>query len=325
MDNTENIETLISKFLAGEASPEEAMLLEDWKLNNPKNMEKFIQCQKIFALANKQATKLQYNKTKAWKNIQLHIKHETKVISFYQNYKTLLGLAASILIIAGVYFFLKNQSSTLEISNHIVSAQNKVKHLELNENSRIDLAIGSQLIYDNNFGKTNRNVKLNGSAYFTVKHNETLPFIVDLGNVYVKDLGTKFEIKLSADTDSIHIKVDEGIVLLFDSASNAIEITASERALYIKSTKQLITNNQLLGYDVNLNFENTKLSAVIAQLEEKFVAKIILANPKLNNCQISAKFKDEDLATILAVITETLGLTYEKQNNEFIIKGEACN
>lgn len=325
MDNTENIETLISKFLAGEASPEEAMLLEDWKLNNPKNMEKFIQCQKIFALANNQSPKLQYNKTKAWKNIQLHIKHDTKVISLYQNYKTILGLAASILIFGGVYFLLKNQSSSFENSNHIVTAHNTVKHLELIENSQIDLASGSQLIYDNNFGKTNRNVKLNGSAYFIVKHSENIPFIVDLGKVYVKDLGTRFDIKLSADTDSIHIKVDEGIVLLFDSASNAIEIKASERALYIKSTKQLITNNQLNSYDVKLNFENTRLAMVIAQLEEKFVTKISLANPKLNNCVISAKFKDDDITTIISVICETLGLTYEKQSNGFIIKGEACN
>jgi ferric-dicitrate binding protein FerR (iron transport regulator) len=152
-----------------------------------------------------------------------------------------------------------------------------------------------------------------------------MPFIVDLGNVFVKDLGTKFYIKLSADSDSIHLKVDEGIVLLFDSASNAIEIKASERALYIKSTKQLLNNDALLKKELYLNFDKTPLSIVAVQLEEKFGVKIIYTNPKLNNCVISAKFKEEDLDTIIAIITETLGLSYKKENVGYIINGESCN
>jgi ferric-dicitrate binding protein FerR (iron transport regulator) len=322
MDNIENIEILISKFLAGEATPEEAMQLEDWKLQDPKNMEQFEQSQKLFALINDRSLNFQIDKKKAWKNVQSNTKQETKVISLS---KVLIGLAASLLIIISAYFLLNNQSNDKQNSLISINAINQIKHIALNENSQVDLASGSKLVYDANFGKTNRNVKLIGSAYFTVKHNEAMPFIVDLGHVFVKDLGTKFDIKLSADTDSIHIKVDEGIVLLFDSASNAIEIKASERALYIKSTKQLITNNQLIKNDVNLNFESTKLAAVVQQLEDKFVTKITLTNPNLNNCTISAKFKDDDIATIITVICETLGLTYEKQSDGFIIKGEACN
>lgn len=325
MDKLENTEILISKFLAGEATPEEAIQLEDWKKQDSKNLEQFQQSQKLFALLNNQSPNFQINKNKAWENVQSITKQEPKIIPIFRNYKLLIGLAASLLIILSTYFLLRNQSNNDENSYISVQATNEVKHIALNENSQIDLAPGAAIIYDTHFGKTNRNVKLKGSAYFTVKHNEAMPFIVDLGKVYVKDLGTKFEIKLSADSDSIHIKVDEGIVLLFDSASNAIQITASERALYIKSTKQVINPQQLNGNADILNFDKTPLSMVIAQLEEKFTVKVKLENPKLNNCVISAKFKDEDLATILTIITETLGLTYQKQNNEFVINGEACN
>jgi ferric-dicitrate binding protein FerR (iron transport regulator) len=325
MDNIENIEVLISKFLAGEASPEEAMQLEDWKLQDIKHMEQFVQSQKLFAIVNNKSQYLKINKSKAWQHVQSKTYHETKVIPLYSKFKLQIGLAASLLLILSTYFLLRNQSTNSENYSNTITAKNSIKHIALNENSQIDLAPGASLVYNDNFGRTNRKVKLNGSAYFNVKHNEAMPFIVDLGHVFVKDLGTKFEIKLSADTDSIHIKVDEGIVLLFDSASNVIEIKASERALYIKSSKQLLTNNQLIRDEINLNFENTKLVTVIAQLEEKFITQITLTNTKLNNCVISAKFKDDDLATILDVICETLGLTYEKQSTGFIIKGEACN
>jgi len=325
MDSADKIEEIISKFLAGEATPEEAMYLEDWKLKDPKNNQLFEQSQQLFAIANPHEKSFQINKNKAWDKVQAKINQNKKVIPLYKNYGVIIGIAASFIVMISAYFLLRNQTIENDHKVYTILAINKLKQITLNENSKIDLAKGAQLSYDQNFGIKNRNVKLSGSAYFTVKHDDAMPFIVDLGHVYVKDLGTKFDIKLSADTDSIYIKVDEGIVLLFDSASNAIEIKASERALYIKSTKQLFTADDLNTQTSILNFENAKLAYVIAQLEEKFTTKIIVANPKINLCSLSAKFKEDDITTILAVICETLGLSYEKHDGGFIIKGEACN
>jgi ferric-dicitrate binding protein FerR (iron transport regulator) len=324
MDNINYIETLISKFLSGEASPEEAMQLEDWKLQDPKNLEQFEKSQKLFHLL-KSHHQIKPNIDIAWQRVQSEINTEPKIIALFKNYKTFIGVAASLVLLVSTYFLIKKQNGNTQLQTITLTAQNKVKNIALLDHSTINLSPGASLVYDQNFGKTNRKVVLKGSAYFTVKHKEEMPFIVDLGNVFVKDLGTKFYIKLSADSDSIHLKVDEGIVLLFDSASNAIEIKASERALYIKSTKQLLNNDALLKKELYLNFDKTPLSIVAVQLEEKFGVKIIYTNPKLNNCVISAKFKEEDLDTIIAIITETLGLSYKKENVGYIINGESCN
>jgi len=323
MDNSDKIEVLITKFLAGEASPEEAMQLEDWKNLSTQNLHQFNQSEKLFALAIQQSKKLNINQAKAWENVEKESFKNSKIISLSSNYKFVLGIAASFIIILSTYFIIQKQFTSNKIQKYTIEAQKSVKNINLIDQTNIQIAAGSNIIYDENFGKLNRNLILNGSAYFTVKHNDTLPFIVDLGNVYVKDLGTKFNITLSADTDSIHINVDEGVVLLFDSNSNSIEIKASERAIYIKSSKQILKTSQ--QSETTLSYDKTPLSKVIAELEEKFITKIILDNPKLSACTISAKFKDEDLSTILAVITETLGLTFEKKQDNFIIKGNTCN
>lgn len=324
MDNPDKTDELISKFFAGEATPEEAMQLEDWKGQSPEHAALFAQSEKLFALAGKKSNELKLNKAAAWKKVEQTISKEAKIIPVKGKFKATLSIAAAMLVLCVAYFFIQKQGGEPAVQQILVSAKNENKNVNFNEQTRIELKAGSALVYDENFGKSNRNIKLHGSAYFTVTHSELLPFIVDLGQVYVKDLGTKFNITLSADTDSIHINVDEGVVLLFDSMSNSIEIKASERAIYIKSSKQIIQpEKQPAGSTVN--FDKAPLSTVIAQLEEKFLTKIILDNPKLSTCIISAKFNNEDLATILAVIAETLGLTIEKQENNFIIKGQACN
>jgi transmembrane sensor len=322
MDNSEKTEEIISKYLAGEATPEEAMQLEDWLKLSVKNRQQFKQSEKLFALANPSSKKLNLNQAQAWENVANETIKKVKIIPFYARYKYAFGIAASLLLIVSAYFILQKQLSANYIQHYTLAANHVEKEITLSDQTNIQIVAGSSIVYDENFGKFNRNVILNGSAYFTVKHSESLPFIVDLGNVFVKDLGTKFNIRLSADTDSIHINVDEGVVLLFDSASHSIEIKASERAIYIKSSKQIL--KPAPQNETVLNYDKTPLSKVISELEEKFSTKIMLANPKLNECTISAKFKDEDVNTILAVITETLGLTLEKQTDRFIIKGTAC-
>ena len=323
MDNSNKIEEIISKFLAGEATPEEAMQLEDWKKLNDANNQQFIKSEKLFELASPSSKKRNFNQSQAWENVANETINKVKIIPFYSKYKYALSIAASLLLLISIYLIIQKQFSNNAIQQFTLAANHAKKDITLNDNTQINIAAGSSIVYDENFGKLNRNVILHGSAYFTVKHSETLPFIVDLGNVFVKDLGTKFNITLSADTDSIHINVDEGVVLLFDSTSNSIEIKASERAIYIKSSKQIIKPTP--QNETVLNFDKAPLSRVITELEEKFSTKILLSNPKLNDCTISAKFKEEDLYTILAVITETLGLSLEKQNDGFIIKGTACN
>lgn len=323
MDNSDKIEILIAKFLAGEASPEEAIQLEDWKNESSQNLQQFNQSVKLFNLATQSSNQLNINKEQAWAIIENDAIKKSKVIQLRPHSKIAIGIAASVLIILSSYFiiqknFLSNQNNLIT-----VAAVDAKKEINLTDQTNIQIAKGSSIIYDQNYGKSNRNVKLLGNAYFTVKHNDTLPFIVNLGHVFVKDLGTKFNITLSADTDSIHIRVDEGVVLLFDSASKSIEIKAGERAIYIKSSRQII--KPASANETTLNFDKTPLINAFNEIEEKFSCKIIVENPAINSCTISAKFKDEDVSTILAIITETLGLTVVLQNENYIIKGNACN
>lgn len=326
MLNNEHIDALIAAYLSGNAEPEVAMNLEEWRLASPENEAYFNAAEKAFSLSGIPNAFKEPNVEAAWEKVHKHINNEAKIIPF-QNKKTYLRIAASVMLVAGLsallFFYFKNTSAPAK--EYI--ADKGEKTVKLDDQTEIKLLQDAQLSISENFGKTNRTVKLKGNAYFSVTHQTELPFTIDAGKVYIKDIGTKFNVRFSPDTDTVFVNVDEGVVLLFDSLGAELEIKATERALYIKSKKQIITANHASGAEKQtpLIFSNERLQDVINQLNVRFHVSVSLANSKLKDCRITTRFQNEDLETILSVICETLGLNYTQTSDGYIISGQSCS
>lgn len=324
MNKIENIDNLISKFLSGNALPEEAMLLEDWKNENTTNQLYFLDCENIFKTNISQSNIENIDDAKAWVKITQSINKEASVKQLQINKLTYLRIAASLAFIISIGIiiaYMLNKDITQQLS---YSTTNKTKFVKLNDSTEINLLANSKLVVDQNFGIKNRIVHLKGNADFTVTHKDELPFIVDAGSFFIKDIGTKFSVRLSLDTDTIYVNVDEGVVLLFDSLGAELEIKASEKAIYIRSKKQIINTTEIKSNNAVLKFDNTTLKEVVLKLNSTYKTNIVLQNTQLNNCTITTMFTSEDINTIITVITETLGLSFEKTTSGYLIKGKTC-
>lgn len=325
MINIENIDELISKFLSGEALPEEAMLLEDWKNDRPENLLYYTSSEKMFAFIQGDKTTVEPNSQLAWGNIQKKIGKTGKVVPMRSQRFYTLAAAASILLLVGfgtiAYLFRGEEQQEI-----VYITEKDTKKVKLSDGTAIAISPNSNLIVDKNFGKKNRTLHLKGAADFTVVHQETLPFIVDAGEVFIKDIGTKFSIRSSVDTDTVFIRVDEGVVLLFDSLGSSLEIKATEKALYIRSLKRIVTLDEIKNTSAtaNLQFSNASLEEVILKLTTMYKTTIALEHASLKSCTITTQFNKEDLETVLGIITETLGLSYEKTPSGYLIKGQSC-
>lgn len=324
MNKIENIDNLISKFLSGNALPEEAMLLEDWKNENTTNQLYFLDCENIFKTNKNQSNIQNIDDAKAWVKITETINKEASVKQIQTKKITYLRIAASLAFIISVgviIAYMLNKDITQQLS---YSTTNKTQFVKLNDSTEINILANSKLVVDQNFGIKNRIVHLNGNADFTVTHKDELPFIVDAGSFFIKDIGTKFSVRLSLDTDTVYVNVDEGVVLLFDSLGAELEIKASEKAIYIRSKKQIINTTEIKSNNAVLKFDNTTLKEVVLKLNNTYKTNIVLQNTQLNNCTITTMFTSEDINTIITVITETLGLSFEKTNSGYLIKGKTC-
>lgn len=309
------IEELISKFLSGEASPEEAMFLEDWKAESASNLELFERSEKAFALVTKQPFQQEVSVEKAWEKVQPKIGQAKKSNSI----SLILKIAAAMILIFGATkIFFNSPTTEKEI---VYQASTSAKQVRLIDGTDISISPNSTITECDNYGKKERKIKLKGRANFTVKHSEEIPFIIDAGGVFIQDIGTKFTVENSSD--SVFVDVQEGIVELYDLSSTKVILHANEKAIYSKSKRKIISMPKSM---VSLQFEfvESTLKEVVQQLSQSYNVPIVLNNKALENCDITTHFNNEKLDVVLTIITETLGLHYEKVNGKYIISGVQC-
>jgi ferric-dicitrate binding protein FerR (iron transport regulator) len=325
-----DIEVLISKFLSGEATPDEAILLEDWKHKDVLNQLYYTDCERAFHAIN--GTEPDYSvidTEDAWKKVKSQLspakpKGVVRKMTYYQ-------IAASVALVVGIsttaYFILGKQAA----GNSSYATLENSKAVELSDGTCVIIAPHSELTPDKGYGKNNRLLHLKGSAYFSVVHTDELPLIVDAGKVFIKDIGTQYNVVAQPHSDSLYVHVDEGEVSLYDETGVETRIKRAESAFYIKSQKKIFMNatdeviRAQMHDTISLNFVNAKLTDVVNTLNKKYHTTITIEKKSIENCTITSKFYNEKIETVLSIIAETLGVTYEKNKEGFIIKGEKCN
>jgi len=235
MATDKGIDILITKFFSGEALPEEAMELEDWANMSPGNKSYFNNYSKILAMP----IEITYDeRNRAWKNINdIIYKQESKPKSKVINWR-LAGIAASIMLSLTIGLviinYIQKENDTIVYKTGAAS-----KTILLKDKSEIIVLPNSAIKIDKEYGLTNRKIKLNGSATFSVVHNPSLEFIIDVNNIHIKDIGTRFNVVSSPTSDTIFINVDDGEILVYDDFGSSENASSGENVLYIRSNKKL--------------------------------------------------------------------------------------
>jgi len=312
-----DIDALISKFLAGEASPEEAMLLEDWKMESLENETYFQQSEAVFGQIDRPVSV-----DAIWEQLQPQLTEKAPIrkLNTFIYYRVAAAVVA-LLVVGMLVVYLLPQ----KLESQIFTAENSAKNVKLNDGTEVSIASHSSIELADGYGTKNRSLKLTGSGYFSVKHSDQLPFIINAGPIHIKDLGTKFNVEVKDDT--IFIRVDEGIVEIYDNAGMKITLKAKESAHYVILTGELEleieTGNEVTSKVVVFN--NQRMQTVIQRINEVYQVNILVENAAINDCLITTQFSNENIDVVVSVLAETLGLTVEKNGeNTYILKGESC-
>lgn len=96
--------------------------------------------------------------------------------------------------------------------NEVVVPYGKQSQLLLSDGTRIWLNSGSRLAFPSEFTGKKREVFLEGEGYFEVARNESQAFYVNVNDVSVKVLGTKFNISANNDDPFVQTVLLEGSV-----------------------------------------------------------------------------------------------------------------
>lgn len=313
----EEIDALISKYLLGEASPEEAMLLEDWRNDSPENEAVYQESLRSMGLVEQVVST-----DSAWQKIRPQINEQAVIIPLYKRSAFRIAAGIALLLTAGLSWFLLNGNPE---QPQLFAAESKAKKVQLSDGTSIRIAKHSSVQLKDGYGTNHRHLVLKGSGYFTVKHDEKKPFVIDAGPLHIKDLGTKFDVKQSDDT--IYVRVDEGTVMLYDNSGLKITLKASQSAYYVISTGDMELEVETHLPNANgktFVFHEQRLETVVSRLNQVYGSDVRIASPKAKDCLITVQFKDEELELILDIIAETLSMAVEKEGTIYWLKGETC-
>jgi Fe2+-dicitrate sensor, membrane component len=319
---------LISSSFSGGLSKEEELQLQQWLASDPDHKEKYQKLQEIWNNSLEDyKLYLMANEAKAWDALQVKLtdKKEIKVLNLkpgktHRVIYRVAAVAVIILLIGVGYWYTSSRSRTM---NYETSA-NEQKNVKLTDGSTIALNAATKIEVSQHFNKKNRTVIMSsGEASFDIQHRNDLPFIVDLGKVNVKDIGTVFKIK--KDKEQIKVTVISGTVVFSKLSTNETrELTAGMSLIYNilnDSFDEIQTDNPApKGNNIVLNFDNTPLKDVISMVQKKFGKTIRLEGPGIDEQKITAQLDGVSFNTALDIICESLSLEYTLKDDIYVLR-----
>lgn len=139
----------------------------------------------------------------------------------------------------------------------------------LEDGSIVHMDAASTLIVPSHFARTSREVELYGHAYFIVKPDSLRPFIVRANGVYVRVLGTEFDLN-AYQVDELKTTLVKGLV----------EIRGPVERVLLKPLQQAIINQQ-----GNIFIEEVEIYPVVAWKDNR----IVFVNERLEEIMVSLK------------------------------------
>ena len=322
MSRIEINDDLIVRYLTGDAEPEEAMALTDW-LESSENSTYFKRFEDAWH-RSAGATQPNFNKREAWNRVSSGIHVVTSQPTTRSSAFWPIGIAAAVLVLAvSAYFLFFNAPVENEVPMDTVATTDGFRFVELSDRSTVTLHRNSELQYPEQFDGGDRHVRLaQGEAFFNVTSGK--PFIVEANGVEIKVLGTEFNVQITHEAMTVHVR--EGRVLVQSAADN-VTLTTGQSGRVVNG-KIAVTDSpvgNLYSYATQrLVFNDATLAQVIHDLEDSYPYTFELKNRSLENCRLTANFYKDDIDKIVNLVAETLNLTVLKDGRHFTLEGEGC-
>ena len=234
---------------------------------------------------------------------------------------------AAILLPVCVAFFtyyLLDSSPMAETPFIVKAAKGDKATIELPDGTNVVLNSASQLSYLNNFGEKVRRVQLNGEAYFKVAHDEKHAFIVQIGDLEVKVLGTSFNISAYKDDKEITVVLLEGKVGVYAQERSHI-MKPGDKIEYNKITHQIKTT-QVHPTDYiewtkgNMYFEKESLENIMKTLSRIYDVEIRFDSGKLPKEYFTGTIPGGGIQNALNILMLTSPFFYEMDGSVIVLK-----
>jgi len=329
---------LVMDQLTGSTSDGLPQLLEEWRNRSPENEQLLVQMQKIWnalCLSDRDKT---FDNQRAYRLFRERVEAEAEAetgnlakqvpMKPYLSWRRIASYAAMLIPLAVLGYFTFQYFTVKSVPHEEIPLLSEVfvpngskTQLSLQDGSKVWLNSGSCIGYDSHFGRTNRTLTLSGEAYFEVAKDKKSPFIVHVGDVKIKVLGTQFNVNAYSENNGVSVALVEGRVEMssgkvnatllpgsmahYDTASGKIDVSsqsalpsADKTRINAAATKKLPAatpiENALAWKDNRLIFNGETFEQIIASLERAYNVKVNIQNSQIKKRRFAGDFTNNE-------------------------------
>ncbi len=349
MDNPSN--AFLARYLAGECSVEEANALARWVAED---RAREAQLRGLRALWQARRAPSAWDVSGMWSVVQRSVQEDRRVsivrgpsrrrplLRYATGYRR-VGLAAAavaitVLGVVAVQFFQGRATSRSGSGMAAVpmreyaTTRGQRTTLLLPDGSHLVLAPASRLRIPAAFGRTSRDVFLEGEAFFDVVHDTTRPFRVMAKDAIAQDLGTRFNVRAYPEDTVIGVAVQAGAVALgladvpVAGAPQSVVLREGELGTLaptgrVAVTRGAIVTEQLAWMEGKLVLVDISLGDAVIRLGRWYDIDITLA-PALSTKRVTAAFEGESAIEALQFIALFLDLTVTHEENRYALRSK---
>jgi ferric-dicitrate binding protein FerR (iron transport regulator) len=234
-------------------------------------------------------------------------------------------VAAMLIILFGISFLLKNvvfSPAQLTISGNDLNPKDPY---HLADGSLVYLNKNSNLTISKRFGRKDRRVSLKGEAFFEIKRDENLPFIITTGNTKTQVFGTSFNI-YSDSSEQVRVSVVTGIVEFFTTnGKDRVKLVAGERGTYKPGIAGIIkentTDRNFQAWNTGiLYFNETPLPEAFRLLQKQYSRVFVFETKNEILPTLTTTFENLTLEAVLEELNLLLNTKNEFRNDTIIFK-----
>lgn len=322
---------IIVKCLQQRASIDERSQLEQWLNEKSSHKAYFEQISTVWDQADCNVDKVDLDPELAWNCITSKISTSSAKEIIPNRFENWLRIAASIVLILGIglgLFYFQSSPSVDAVSVVNTSSASEVREVLLPDGSSITLMPHSSISYVEDF-KNSREVDLAGGAYFDIQKMDGKPFNVNIDELGVKVLGTRFMIEQSDESTLVYVEEGKVEVGLVDQSFKSI-VTADEGVYLDRLTSSIqsietSTDNMLAWKSGVLEFDNVRLTEVLKDIGKHYNVNVKLKNSDIGKCHLTSRFDNKSLDEVFEVLEIVLNIEIKRSSqNEYLISGKGC-
>lgn len=329
----------IQRYVTGNARAEDRRILDEWMDQDSENRKLVQEIQEIWNLTPPE--NFEADAQHAWEEFRSRNSNRMKKPVHRKISKAplyVLRIAAVVLasVFAGVFmqYTLTNSGDSEQVSEFYImetieTQKGEKARVSFSDGTKVMLNSASSIQFPKEFQGSNREVYLEGEAYFEVAHDPDHPFIVHVQDTEVEVLGTEFNVRGWKEDPAVEVAVRDGKVAV-GSTDTQLEdhpqiiltkdlYTSVNRGAPPSPAQSINITSHLIWTHGGLFFDNVPFLQVIRDIERRFNVNIKGVDADLMEIPYTGTFQYAELDEVLSVVAASMGFEYQRDGSEIII------